>query len=149
MDAQERLDALEGDVTGIRTQLDSLKLTIETLVRTLQSGPPPSSTPVATPIMPNDSALNVRAGMCTHLKPLTPADFNGVRAQGRAFLNSCELYISLQADQFPDDAAKIYWAFTYMKSERAYLYVDHVLRQTKERGSLPFLTWGDFWEEFI
>jgi Zinc knuckle/Retrotransposon gag protein len=144
MDASERIDALEGDVAGIRTQIDTLQSTIENFILSMRTpNPPPSVTPVIDlppPVRPTDGG---------QIKPSPPADFNGARTQGRAFLNSCELYINLSPNQFANDDAKIYWAFTYMKSERAYIYVDRILRQTKETGSLPFASWGDFRVEFI
>ena len=134
----------------MRAQIDSLKSTIENFVRTLQANPTTNSSPFTTPSAPNNDVLpNASTKERAQIKPSPPAEFNGARAQGRAFLNSCELYISLQSHQFIDEAAKIYWAFTYMKSERAYLYVDRILRQTKELGSLPFSTWGDFRAEFV
>ncbi|KAF8234489.1 hypothetical protein L208DRAFT_1261529 [Tricholoma matsutake] len=101
---------------------------------------------IVPPSVPNnDTPPNMPTKECAQIKPSPPAEFNGVHVQGHAFLNSCEfLYISLQSHQFIDEAAKLYWAFTYMKSEHAYLYVDHILRQTKELSSPPFSTWGDF-----
>jgi len=61
------------------------------------------------------------------LKPATPNDFNGDRLKGRAFLNSCRLYISLCESQFQDDQAMIHWALSFMKSGRAALYTNCIL----------------------
>jgi hypothetical protein len=61
------------------------------------------------------------------LKPATPNDFVGDRIKGRAFLNSCWLYISLYEDQFKDEQAKIHWALSFMKSGCAALYVNSIL----------------------
>ncbi|KAF8236721.1 hypothetical protein L208DRAFT_1251107, partial [Tricholoma matsutake] len=145
MNTSECLNVLESDITRIRAQIDSLESTIENFIRTLQTSSMSNIPPIAPPSAPNnDVPPNVPTKECTQIKPSPPAKFNGVRVQGHAFLNSCELYISLQLHQFINEAAKIYWAFTYMKSERAYLYVDRILCQTKELGSLPFSTWGDF-----
>src|ERR1700679_2104451 len=38
------------------------------------------------------------------IKRASPNDFSGERTKGRAFLNSCELYLHLVPHQFEDDA---------------------------------------------
>ena len=50
------------------------------------------------------------------IKPAPPLDFSGDQAKGRAFLNSCKLYMQLAGDQFPGEEEKISWAYSYMKS---------------------------------
>jgi hypothetical protein len=59
------------------------------------SPPPPVSTPlVNTPL---------QALQPSRVKPGVPSHFDGDRAQGHAFLMSCELYISLTASYFVDE----------------------------------------------
>ena len=84
-----------------------------------------------------------------HLKPATPNDFSGDRTKGQAFLNSCELYITLAPHQFVDDSAKIMWALSFMKSDRAARFVDRHMRNYQSVGSLPYSTWQEFVVEFI
>lgn len=84
-----------------------------------------------------------------HLKPASPNDFSGDRTKGRAFLNSCELYINLVPHQFADDHAKIMWAFSFMKSDRAARFVDRQMRNYQEVGGLPYSTWSEFVQEFV
>ena len=61
----------------------------------------------------------------THrLKPVTPSEFTGDRTKGRAFLNSCDLYIGLAPTQFADDQARIYWVLSFMKGNRAACFTD-------------------------
>jgi hypothetical protein len=50
---------------------------------------------------------NARQSSGLHIKPATPNDFLGDHAKGRAFLNSCNLYIGLAPTQFVDNQAKI------------------------------------------
>jgi hypothetical protein len=50
------------------------------------------------------------------IKPAPPSDFSGDWAKGRAFLNTCEIYIRLAGNQFSGDKEKISWAYSYMKS---------------------------------
>jgi hypothetical protein len=59
-----------------------------------------------------------------HIKPATPNEFVGDHVKGRAFLNSCELYIRLAPTQFTDNHAKIMWAFSFMKGNWAAQFVD-------------------------
>jgi hypothetical protein len=62
------------------------------------------------------------------LKPATLNDFDRDHLKGRAFLNSCRLYISLCEDKFKDEQAKIHWALSFMKSRCAALYVNSILQ---------------------
>jgi len=75
------------------------------------------------PAQPHETSshLNVNA---RHLKPTTLNEFSGDQTKGRAFLNSCKLYINLVPHQFVDDHAKIMWAFSFMKSDRAARFMD-------------------------
>jgi hypothetical protein len=59
-----------------------------------------------------------------HIKPVTPNNFSGDCAKGRAFLSSCNLYIGLAPTQFVDDQVKIMWAFSFMKSDQAARFVN-------------------------
>jgi len=53
------------------------------------------------------------------LKASLPAEFNGDRAKGKAFLTSCRTYIRLSPDAFPDDMTRIIWALSFMKADQA------------------------------
>jgi hypothetical protein len=65
--------------------------------------PPPlaSPPPVTTPL---------KASHPSRVNPGAPSNFDGDRAQGRAFLTSCELYISLSQADFVEDQVHIHWA---------------------------------------
>jgi hypothetical protein len=56
------------------------------------------------------------ADLYCHIKPSPLAEFSGNHSKGCVFLNSCELYIHLLPYQFKNDAAKIAWAYSYMKT---------------------------------
>jgi Retrotransposon gag protein/Zinc knuckle len=83
------------------------------------------------------------------IKPASPNDFSGERTKGRAFLNSCELYLHLAPHQFEDEHAKIMWAMSFMKSGRAARFVDRQMRGYHSVGSLPYESWTDFVVEFV
>jgi Retrotransposon gag protein/Zinc knuckle len=85
----------------------------------------------------------------SRVKPATPSDFSGDRTKGRAFLNSCNLYFALTPRQFADDQAKIMWAFSFMKHERAARFVDRKMRMYEVVGSLTYATWQEFALEFV
>jgi hypothetical protein len=76
--------------------------------------PPPVSPPhVTTPL---------QASQPSRVKPGAPSHFDGDRAQGRAFLTSCELYISLTQSDFVDEQVHIHWALSYFKGGRSTFY---------------------------
>jgi hypothetical protein len=66
--------------------------------------PPPVSPPhVTTPL---------QASQPSRVKPGIPSHFDEDRAQGRAFLMSCKLYISLTQSDFVDKQVRIHWALS-------------------------------------
>jgi hypothetical protein len=69
----------------------------------------------------------------SRVKPGVPSNFDGDRAQGCAFITSCELYISLTASDFIDEQVHIHWALSYFKS----------------RCAASFASWSNFMEEFM
>ena len=83
-----------------------------------------------------------------HVKPSTPADFDGDQAKGKAFLTSCHTYIWLCADSFKDNDTKIIWAMSFMKTGRASRWAQRELEHEAAKGSLWFTDWLDFEDEF-
>ena len=45
-----------------------------------------------------------------------PNEYDGDLSKGQAFLTSCQTYIHLCLDSFPEEQVKITWALSYMKS---------------------------------
>src|SRR5580693_697727 len=78
------------------------------------------------------------------LKPGAPPCFDGDRAKGRAFMNSCVLYQSLCAAEFQDDQAKIHWVLSYMKSDRAATFADRTIRYETKYDSPRYGSWDAF-----
>jgi hypothetical protein len=74
--------------------------------------PPPLVSPphVTTPL---------QASQPSRVKPGIPSHFDGDRAQGRAFLTSCELYISLTQLDFIDEQVRIHWALSRADTQQA------------------------------
>ena len=103
---------------------------------------PPVPAPPATPI-PHPKADRDHAP-----KPATPSDFDGDRTKGRAFINSCVLYMTLCKDKFSDEQVKIHWVLSYMKSGRAATFADRVIRREERLGLDNWSSFADFLKEF-
>jgi hypothetical protein len=82
------------------------------------------------------------------VKPGIPSHFDGDRAQGRAFLTSCELYILLAAVDFVNKQVRIHWALSYFKGGCAASFAEHILQQELRSGKMCFASWSDFTKEF-
>jgi hypothetical protein len=150
-DADDRVSRLESGLLQAQEHARVQQNTLDHILQLLQRLPSvrdaqtPQNIPAAPepqpPVTPADPTPPVRA---RGLKPSTPNDFDGDRLKGRAFLNSCRLYISLCEDQFKDEQAKIHWALSFMKSGRAALYANSILRNEAARHVPSFLSWRDF-----
>ncbi|GLB35246.1 putative reverse transcriptase-rnase h-integrase [Lyophyllum shimeji] len=71
------------------------------------------------------------------LRPAPPDSFDGEREKGRAFINSCDLYMSLTPDAFPDEQTRINWVLSYMKGGRAARFAARTLRHPNSHGGVP------------
>jgi len=69
-----------------------------------------------------------------------PPDFSRERHNGRAFLNSCSLYIRLALEQFYDEEERILWALMFFKSGHAAKWSENVFHQEADTGVFPIQT---------
>jgi hypothetical protein len=88
------------------------------VARNVAPPPPDSPPPVTTPL---------KASHPSRVDPGAPSNFDGDRAQGRAFLTSCELYISLSQSDFVEDQVHIHWALSYFKGGHAVTFAKRVI----------------------
>lgn len=148
MDESARVDALENDFEAIRKDIADIKETLRDLTNNVLNASNPTT---ATPFVhtPNPATRIGTYSAGPTLKPATPNDFDGARDKGRAFLNSCELYMSLAPRQFADDQARIGWTLSYMKSGRASLFADRVLRYQSKNSTMRYADWATFRTEFV
>jgi hypothetical protein len=102
--------------------------------------PPPVSPPFVTTTLQALQPSRVKLGV--------PSNFDGDRAQGRTFLTSCELYISLTASDFINKQVRIHWALSYFKGGYAASFAKRTLCQELRSGKMCFTLWRDFTEEF-
>ena len=58
--------------------------------------------------------------------PALPNEYDGDRSKGQAFLMSCQTYMRLCPDFFPEEQTKITWALSSMKSGRAAKWAEQV-----------------------
>ena len=87
MDTGERLEALERDFGQITAQLLAINVALQNMANT------PAPMPTSSAPMSETTGADESRGTSSKLKPAPPSDFDGDRTKGRAFLNSCELYI--------------------------------------------------------
>jgi hypothetical protein len=102
--------------------------------------PPPVSPPLVT--------TTLQASHPSRVKPGIPSHFDGDRAQGCAFLMSCELYILLTQSDFVDKQVRIHWALSYFEGGHAASFTERILRQELQSGKMCFASWHNFTEEF-
>jgi hypothetical protein len=104
--------------------------------------PPPSASlpPVTTPL---------KVSHPSRVNPGAPTNFDGDRAQGGAFLTSCELYILLSQSDFVKDQVRIHWALSYFKGRHAVTFTERVILQEIQSGKMCFASWDEFREEFM
>jgi hypothetical protein len=108
--------------------------------RNVAPPPPASPPPVTTPLKAlQPSRVNLGA----------PSNFDRDRAQGCAFLMSCELYISLSQSDFVEDQVHIHWALSYFKGGHAATFAERIIRQEMRTGKMCFASWDEFREEFM
>jgi hypothetical protein len=100
------------------------------------------------PVSPAFVTTTLQASQPSRVKPGIPSDFDGDRAQGRAFLTSCELYISLTQSDFVNEQVCIHWALSYFKGGCAASFTKRILRQELWSGKMYFASWREFTEEF-
>jgi hypothetical protein len=129
---EQAVAAMQADRVETQTQINQLQTRISQLEFDLRK------TPISTP-----HARTVR--------PSPPPEFDGERSKGLAFLNSCQTYIRLCPQEFPDEQVKIMWAMSFMKSGRAQKWTARIFRwesQPENAHQTRFLDWEDFVTEY-
>ncbi|KIM37963.1 hypothetical protein M413DRAFT_30609 [Hebeloma cylindrosporum] len=156
---EERIGHLEETISDLRSQGDDTKTLLQQVLDR-RSPPAPVPTglpPVCTfsrsghsaPTSPTSPHIPPSTGQKKAiLKPSNPANFDSDHTRGKAFLTSCWTYIQLCPESFPDEITKIIWAMSFMKTGRASRWAERELESEVQEGSLRFIDWLDFEEEF-
>jgi len=115
---QDHIEHLEEQVAELKAQNELINNTLSTLIDKIDLLVAASTPRVISPQIPVQKS---------HVKPSPPQEFSGDCAKGRAFLNSCELYLQLAPHQFTLEHEKVSWVYSFMKSRCAALFVDCML----------------------
>ena len=128
----ERIEILEEKLSEVSAQNSTILHQLQQLLERGTAQEANSATPghadhqgLPFPLTPQEPPESLTRR--TTVKPSPPNEFNGDRSKGRAFLNSCELYILLAPQQFADESMMVHWVLTFMKSGRAALFAQRVL----------------------
>jgi len=118
----------------INNTLAGLTAQIQQLTQ-LMTGPAPAPTvtppPVTTfspPVNPPSPVPSAPTKQRMRPKLPSPPDFSGEQTSGRAFLNSCTLYLRLAPEQFSCNKEKIFWTLTFFKDGRATRWSENLFR---------------------
>jgi Retrotransposon gag protein/Zinc knuckle len=152
--ASDRVSVLEGIIADMQAREvethDTLQQILSALHR-LPANPPsnPPSSPVSVQFPAKQETPLVDQQKIRTVRPASPPEFDGDRAKGMAFLNSCQTYFRLCPREFADEQTKIVWAMSYMKSGRAQKWTTRIFRWENENsGQAKFIDWDDFTSEF-
>ena len=99
-------------------------------------------------ISPPSPVLSAPSKQWTRPKLPSPPDFSSERSSGRAFLNSCTLYLRLALEQFTYNEEKIFWTLAFFKDRHAAKWSQNLFRQEADTGIFPIRSWTDFEQQF-
>ena len=142
--AQDLLPSNEDHISHLEATIDDLKSQGEATKSMLQSILDKLGAPVPNPVpslllphlglQPNTplspiSTFNTPSASQKRpiLKASVPRDFTGDHTKGKAFLSSCQTYMRLCPEAFPDKTTQIIWALSFMKSDQAYCWAQRAL----------------------
>jgi Retrotransposon gag protein/Zinc knuckle len=147
----ERMTALELQMAKIEADKEDIRDKLNLIIAQLTQprNQPPPHTPNTLPNFPTPPPDIPKTSRTA--RPANPPEFNGERSEGLAFLNSCQTYLRLCSEEFPDEQTKIMWAMSYMKTGRAQKWTARIFRweQLAENANqTKFVDWNDFRSEF-
>jgi len=143
----DRITALEQAFSEMQARDEAFEQKLDILVKHITSPKIPESPPI--PVVHTPAPETRHTPSTRALRPALPSEFDGDRSKGVAFLYSCQTYIRLCSDAFPDDQTKITWALSYMKTGRAALWAARIFRWEEENlNSLKFANWNAFRDQF-
>ena len=104
----ERISALEQALSDLQARDESTQQKLDLLLTHIL---PPTRPVISPKLVPPTLPSTSPSGR--------PSEFDGDHSKGMEFLYSCQMYIRLRPDSFPDNQTKIVWALSYMKAGRA------------------------------
>ena len=136
---------INATLAGLMAQLQQLTQLMTAPAPTI--APPPIPTPLP-PVSPPSPVPTAPSKQQTRPKLPSPPDFSGERSSGRAFFNSCTLYLRLAPEQFSCDEEKILWTLAFFKDGRAAKWSENLFRQEADTGIFPIQSWAHFEQQF-
>ena len=134
---------INNTLTGLTAQIQQLTQLMTTPAPAPTVAPPPVTTsPPPSPVLSTPTKQRTRP------KLPSPPDFSSERTSGRAFLNSCTLYLRLAPEQFSCDEEKIFWTLAFFKDGRAARWSENLFRQEADTSIFPIQSWADFEQQF-
>ena len=138
----------------INNTLAGLTAQIQQLTQ-LMTGPAPAPTVALLPIpmslppvSPPSPVPSTQSKQQTRPKLPSPPNFSGERSSGRAFFNSCTLYLCLAPEQFSCDEEKILWTLVFFKDGRTARWSKNLFRQEVDTSIFPIQSWTYFEQQF-
>ena len=137
---QELTERQNASEHAINTTLAALTVQLQQVTQLMTSSAPastvapppmPMSPPPVTPPSPASATLSKQQA---RPKLPSPPNFSGKRSSGRAFLNSCTLYLHLAPEQFTCDEEKIFWTLAFFKDGRAVKWSENLFCQEADTG---------------
>ena len=143
----DRITALEQAFSEMQARDEAFQQKLDILVNHITSPKIPETPPI--PVVHTPAPETCHTPSTRTLHPALPSEFDRDRSKGVAFLYSCQTYIRLCSDAFPDDQTKIAWALSYMKAGRVALWAARIFRWEEENpNSLKFAKWNAFCHQF-
>ena len=131
----DRLAAIEQELMRERQEKQDLEArlsTLQAMTSGLMAGLP----------------TRVRAYSKRTAEPAKPSKYDGDRANGHIFIQSCSLYLGVCASDFPDKQSQILWALSFMKTGRAATFATRAFTYEAKNGTPLYATWKNFVEAF-
>jgi len=100
------------------------------------------------PVRPPSLALAALSKQRARPKLPSLPDFFRKQSSGRAFLNSCMLYLHLAPEQFICDKEKIFWTLTFFKDGCTAKWSENLFCQEADTGIFPIRSWTNFEQQF-
>ena len=138
---------INNTLAGLTAQIQQLTQLMTTSAPAPTVTPPPvtMSPPPVNPPSPVPSAPTKQ-----RMRPKLPSppDYSSEQTSGRAFLNSCTLYLHLALEQFSCDEEKIFWTLAFFKDGHTTRWSKNLFCQEADTGVFPIQSWADFEQQF-
>jgi len=126
---------INNTLAGLTAQIQQLTQLMTAPAPAPTVAPPPLTTSPP-PVNPPSPVLSAPTKQRTRPKLPSLPDFSSKRTSGRAFLNSCTLYLCLAPEQFSCDE-KIFWTLAFFKDGHAARWSENLFCQEADTGIFP------------